>query len=236
MDTVTGILVFCVLLFANGIQAITGFAGTLLAMPPCIRLLGADDAKTVLNILAQVSGLLIMLGARKDVNWRVLGRMLALMLVGMAAGVWLYRTLPLDYLLVIYGVIILVIALQRLFLPHILPARGPWWVILIAGIIHGMFVSGGALLVVYAAGAMPRKEEFRATMASVWFFLGFVMTGTQVQSGAVTRDVLLLTALCLIPMVLGTWIGGRLVKRVPQLLFEKITNVLLVISGLLAVF
>lgn len=232
----TNVLLFLVLLFANGIQAITGFAGTLLAMPPCIRLIGADDARTILNVLAQVSGLLIMLGAIRDVNWRVLGRMLALMIVGIAAGVWLYRTLPLDFLLVVYGVIILVIALQRLFLPHLLPQKGPWWIILIAGIIHGMFVSGGALLVIYAAGAMPRKEEFRATMASVWFFLGFVMMGTQLHSGAVTGDVLLLTGFCLLPMLLGTWIGGRLVHRVPQQIFNQITNILLVISGLLAIF
>ena len=52
-EPLTAVQLFLALLFANGIQAITGFAGTLLAMPPCIRLIGADDAKTVLNLLAQ---------------------------------------------------------------------------------------------------------------------------------------------------------------------------------------
>lgn len=237
LDTVTSFLLFLVLLFANGIQAITGFAGTLLAMPPCIRLIGADTAKTVLNILAQVSCLMILLGSLRCVNWRELGKMLGLMLVGMAVGIWLYSVLPLDFLLTVYGILIILIVLQKLFLPRLFPEKGRWLtgIIPLAGIIHGMFVSGGALLVVYASGALPRKEEFRATMAAVWFFLGFFLTAAQVWSGAVTADVLCLTAFCLIPMALGTWLGGRLVKRISQQLFMKITYVLLVISGILAI-
>ena len=66
----------------------------------------------------------------------------------------------------------------------------------LAGIIHGMFVSGGALLVVYASGALPRKEEFRATMAAVWFFLGFFFTAAQVQS-----------------LLHGAWHPGRLPRH-----------------------
>ena len=41
-EPITAVLLFLVLLFANGIQAITGFAGMLLAMLPCIRLIGTD--------------------------------------------------------------------------------------------------------------------------------------------------------------------------------------------------
>lgn len=47
------------LFVANVIQAITGFAGTVLAMPPSIYLLGMDNAKVVLNVMALLSGLMI---------------------------------------------------------------------------------------------------------------------------------------------------------------------------------
>lgn len=40
-------------------------------------------------------------------------------------------------------------------------------------IIHGMFVSGGALLVIYATQVLKEKEEFRATVAPVWVVLNF---------------------------------------------------------------
>ena len=50
--------IFLIVLFiANIIQAITGFAGTVLAMPASMFLLGIDDAKVVLNVMALISAL-----------------------------------------------------------------------------------------------------------------------------------------------------------------------------------
>ena len=46
----TIILYFIIILLTNMIQGITGFAGTVLAMPFCILLLGIGIAKPVLNI------------------------------------------------------------------------------------------------------------------------------------------------------------------------------------------
>ena len=56
------------------------------------------------------------------------------------------------------------------------------FVIFAAGIIHGMFVSGGALLVIYAAGALKDKEEFRATIALIWLTIGCYITGIHVPA------------------------------------------------------
>ena len=46
------ILFFIILFAANVIQAVTGFAGTLLAMPVSIQLIGVLEAKVILNIMA----------------------------------------------------------------------------------------------------------------------------------------------------------------------------------------
>ena len=42
-----------------------------------------------------------------------------------------------------------------------------------------MFVSGGALLVIYATQVLKEKEEFRATVAPVWVVLNFFLMVTQ---------------------------------------------------------
>lgn len=61
--------IFLIVLFiANIIQAITGFAGTVLAMPASMFLLGIDDAKVVLNVMALISGLLIAISSYKSIN------------------------------------------------------------------------------------------------------------------------------------------------------------------------
>lgn len=54
--------IFLIVLFiANIIQAITGFVGTVLAMPASMFLLGIDDAKVVLNVMALISVAILLL-------------------------------------------------------------------------------------------------------------------------------------------------------------------------------
>ena len=53
------ILVLLILFGANLLQAITGFAGTLISMPPTMKLIGVDEAKALLNAIAQISSLMI---------------------------------------------------------------------------------------------------------------------------------------------------------------------------------
>jgi hypothetical protein len=108
-------------------------------------------------------------------------------------------------------------------------------VIFAAGIIHGMFVSGGALLVIYASLVMKDKEEFRATLALIWVTIGCYMTYNQVALGNFNSYVIFLMILGIIPVFVGTWIGTKLVKKIRQEIFMNITYVLLLISGIMAI-
>ena len=63
------LLFLFVLFVSNVIQAITGFAGTVLAMPPSVYLLGLDHAKVVLNVMAWLSGLMIAVTGYRHINW-----------------------------------------------------------------------------------------------------------------------------------------------------------------------
>ena len=55
------ILFFAVILLSNIIHGITGFAGTLLAMPFSLMLVGYGVAKPVLNVLGILSGVYVIL-------------------------------------------------------------------------------------------------------------------------------------------------------------------------------
>ena len=187
-------LLFLIVLFvSNVIQAITGFAGTVLAMPPSVYLLGLDHAKVILNAMAWFSGLMIAVTGYRHINWKELIKMSGFMLVGMFAGVQICRVVESeDILLTVYGIVIVAVALKNLcihserkFSPVILGI-----ILLLAGIIHGMFVSGGALLVIYATQVLKDKEEFRATVAPVWVVLNSCLMFTQMRAGLIGQDVI----------------------------------------------
>ena len=228
-------LLFLLVLFvSNVIQAITGFAGTVLAMPPSVYLLGLDHAKVVLNVMAWLSGLMIAVTGYRHINWKELLKMSAVMLVGMFAGIQICRIVKSEnILLTIYGIIIVVVALKNLCIhtEKKLPDLILWIVLILAGIIHGMFVSGGALLVIYATQVLKEKEEFRATVAPVWVVLNFFLMVTQFRSGLVGTADIRLICISILPLLIATWLGKKLVCKVSQKVFLNLTYILLLISG-----
>lgn len=80
---------FLVILLSNIIQGITGFAGTILAMPPSLMLVGYDTAKPVLNVLGLLSGIYVFAGHRKHVCWGELKKIVAVMAAGIVGGIFL---------------------------------------------------------------------------------------------------------------------------------------------------
>ena len=104
--------------FAYTVQAITGFAGNIFAMPVGTTLLGLESTVSILNAMGFFAcGLLTALNI-KSVNWRELGKILGVMIVFMVLGIWLDTLVPLHILLKIYGVIIVIIGIKNLAVPQ----------------------------------------------------------------------------------------------------------------------
>lgn len=239
MFGIKDLIVFLILFGANLLQAITGFAGTLISMPPTIKLIGADEAKALLNSIAQISSLMIVCTGFKHINWKEFGKIFVCMIIGMTVGVWIYSHFPLKQLLVAYGIMIIVIAFKKIISKNENKKELPQWfmicILLAAGMIHGMFVSGGALLVVYATLVLKDKEEFRATVALIWVTTGFYITIPQALTGGFNSHVLSLLIVGVIPVFAGTFIGTKMVKKISQDVFMNITYILLLLSGIMAV-
>lgn len=174
--------------FAYTVQAITGFAGNIFAMPVGTTLLGLESTVSILNAMGFFAcGLLTALNI-KSVNWRELGKILGVMIVFMVLGIWLDTLVPLHILLKIYGVIIVIIGIKNLAVPQqkFMPEWALWIILALAGLIQGMFVSGGALLVIYAVQKLRDQQQFRITLSAVWTVLNLIYAGIAFQQGHFT--------------------------------------------------
>ena len=230
-------LLFLLTLFvSNTIQVITGFAGALLAMPPSIRLVGVEAAKPIVAIVSGASSVYVALRHWRDIDFRQLGKITLLMGAGLLVGIWLFDTLAFDLLLRLYGAVIILIALKKLFVhkEFKLPAAALYGCLFLAGLFHGMFISGGSFLVVYAVWAMPEKEKFRATVSAVWVILNSYLLYSHYRAGYFVPEVLGLLAASAIPFLLAVWLGSRLAKRISAQKFLLLTYILLLISGVIA--
>lgn len=226
-------LFLLVVFLTNVIQGITGFAGTVLAMPFTILLYGIDVAKPSLTMLTTLACVFIVVRGYKDIAWKEFFKMFVLMFIGVFTGEYIYHFFQARMLLHIYAAFIIAIAVMGLIKKKeaALPETVMGGIVLLAGVIHGMFISGGPLLIIYAVRKIPDKKNFRVTLSLIWISLNIYLMIKQYLGGLMTASTLGITALGVPALLLGILIGGILAKRMSQEFFLKLTYVLLIISG-----
>ena len=220
---------------AYTIQAITGFAGNMLAMPIGTSLLGLNETAALLNVAGFLACGGLALANYKHINGKELGKILSVLVVFMFVGIWLDTIIPLPILLRIYGILVIAVGLKGLFFPtkKNLPEWVLWLILVFAGLIQGMFVSGGAFLVIYAVQKIRDKQQFRITLSATWGVLNFIYAVVAFQAGYFTEEANFLV-ICIIPLiVIATVLGSYLQKRISQDAFIKFVNGLLVLIGLI---
>ena len=105
-------------------------------------------------------------------------------------------------------------------------------VIALAGLVHGMFVCGGPLLIVYASEALQDKEEFRATVSAVWIVLNGIMLARDINSGVFKGgNTLSLMWISLAVLVLALFIGNLIEHKMNKRAFMLVSYILMIISG-----
>ncbi|WP_294148445.1 sulfite exporter TauE/SafE family protein [uncultured Clostridium sp.] len=246
------ILFLLIILFTNIIQGITGFAGTILAMPPSLMLVGYPVAKPVLNVLGLLSGIYVFAGKHGSVCWKELKKIVAVMAAGIIGGILIKGLFAgkEQILYKILGVFIIFLSVQGIYTlkkgdgkdgkkaafaaqERVKDSPALYLLLVLAGIVHGIFVSGGPLLIGYLTKKIPDKVSFRATISTVWIFLNGMILADDIRMGLWNAE-LVKTQMISIPFLLaGMFIGAKLYARMSQKLFMMITYLLLFISGVL---
>lgn len=237
------VLFLIIVLLTNIIQGITGFAGTILAMPASVLLVGYETAKPILNILGILAGLYVVVTSYRHIDRKEFLKIVSVMFIGIIGGIFL-KTLftgsP-SLLYKILGTVVLAVAFEGIYKLFIKKGEGSktqnkavsYIILIVSGIVHGMFVCGGPLLVAYLAGRIKDKQAFRATVSAVWVVLNMVVMLDDIRSGYFNPSVLLLLAVSSAVLFLGMALGSVLYKKMSREVFMKITYVLLVFSGAL---
>lgn len=230
------LLFYLIVFLTNIIQTISGFAGTMLAMPLSISLIGMDQARFILNLMGLLVSVIVLFQEKDNVEVRSIIGIIVFMTVGIGISILLSAWVSQDVLLTVYGVVIILFAIYQLAGCEI-PLNKWTSVILLlaAGIIHGLFVSGGALLVVYAMNRFKEKDQFRANLSLVWVILNSILLLSFIFEGTANVSLELLS-IPTIATLLGVLLGSRSASKINQKKFSFFTKCLLLIMGLIIIF
>ena len=228
------VLFLLILMFGVFVQSLAGFGGTLLSMPLGIMLMGIGLTKPVMTIVAWITGVVVLITEYKYINKKELLKMVAVMLVGVLGGIWVSGKVQLNFLLLIYAVVVAGVGFKKLFFPQ---KRKPSVAVqntalALAGVMQGLFVSGGSFLGIYAVERLPEKREMRATVNAIWSIINSIMIFTYFLNGTMTKDVLTMSGIAIVPTLIAIWLGGVLTKKIKQSTFLKMIYIILIVSGI----
>ena len=241
------VLFVIVVFISNVIQSITGFAGTVLAMPFSIMLVGYGTAKPVLNVIGIVLSLGVIGLNHKSLNKKEFIKIISIMLVGMVAGMVITKQFSINAALLykLLGVIVLVFVGIGVFNALMQKYKKKddeekksktgfllYIVLVVAGVVHGMFICGGPLLVVYASQKIKGRDEFRVTVSAVWAVLNTIVLFSDIRAGYFNTKLFILLGICIAVLFGALWVGNIIFRHINKKWFMITTYVLMAISGI----
>lgn len=226
------VLVLCALLLGFAKTAIGGVAmiGVVLAAV----VLPTKDSTGVALLMLLVGDLVAVWTYRHNVDWRLIARLVLPVLLGIGLGAVFLAWVDDQVLKRTIGVILLGLLLLG-FWPDRLGAHRPA-VAMSYGGLSGFTTmvanAGGPAMSLYLLAAGYDKWRFLGTTS--WFFFAVNVTKLPVSIGlGIVRPETALVAAVLVPAVLlGTWIGRVVVKRIEQKTFDRLITIFVAISAI----
>jgi len=230
-----------IVLFAFTTQIISGFGSIIIGLTLGSFIYPIEELLPILVLLTISSNIYILVKHRSYVDWTLLlKRIIPSMGVGLIIGIFIFNFFETAMLKKLYGIFVLFFSIRELFL--LIGKRNTektighyqsygWF--FAAGIIHGIYASGGPLVVYPVSRIIQNKSTFRSTLVALWLCFNVVLVLSYAYTNRFTPSVItrffLLFPLMILSIVLGEWLHNY----VNEYKFRIIIFILLLFAGLL---
>ncbi len=222
-------------LVAFGTEGAIGFGGTVIAACIGAQLIPLDELLPAFVPLNLAMSAWLLASGRDAIAWPVLLRTIALpVALGAAAGLALFHIPAKTVLAAVFGGFVAVLAVVQLVRPASRPLSRAWQrVFLVAGgVAHGLFGTGGPMIVYVTRRELVDKRAFRATLAVLWFVLNVALLVNFLALGLYGRPTVELGGVVGLALIPGLWLGQRVHDALDGARFERVVWLLLLVAGL----
>jgi uncharacterized membrane protein YfcA len=233
------VILSVVALSSYATEGAIGFGGTVLAASIGGAALATTIPLTTVLLPAFVplnfvlSGYLLGRGV-KTVAWRMLATEVAPAVgAGMAVGLALFHLPAKTAFALAFGVFVVGLALLQLARPADRPLPRPLQLVLlgIGGVAHGLFGTGGPMIVYVVRRRLPDKLAFRSTLAVLWLVLNCALLANYASSGLYGRATAEAGGAIALAIVPGLVIGERIHHKLDAARFERLVWIVLLLAG-----
>ncbi len=234
----------CAVTLAFAVRGGAGFGGGVVMAPLLALVAPLAVVVPVSSALNMISGVSQGVREWRKVEWRELLRITPFSFAGVFLGIWLLSRIDARPLSKAFGVFIVCYALYMLKSKGVMPVIARRWLYPIgavlsmaAGMVGALFGgAAGPLYVMYLSALKLDRDRFRATITMIMVTMGASRVIGFLAAGMYTQKVLTLLLMGLPLVLLGGWIGARVVARMDQERFARVIGAVLLASGSILIF
>jgi len=227
-------------LIAYTTQAMTGFGSVIIAVTLGSNLYPLEFLLPILVPLDVLLNTFIVSKYHQAVDRAILlKRILPLMGVGLLAGIGIFQFVHGPLLKRLFGLLVTLLCARELY--KLQRAEGRLQglsrakyslALLSAGIVQGVFASGGPLVVYAVSRFTLPKTVFRSTLSALWLVTNVTLTTSYILTGRFTLESLRFVGFLLPMILLGMVAGLKLHDRVDEHRFRVLVYVILMVAGI----
>jgi len=244
------LLLGLIVVIAQGLEGITGFGSTVLAVPFLAMILGLEKAVAISAAHTWLLTIYIVIVSWDKIVWKEFRFIALYVLLGLPVGYFIFKTLDDTYLKLVLSLFMIGVGINGIRMtrrsrqaePSVEPVKKTHlmrFILFLGGIIHGAFASGGPFVVIYAAQALKDKTLFRVSMCLLWLSMNTILIIIYTADGLWYRDSSLAfhALLATLPFLLvGIFVGDYLHHRVSEYAFRLIVFALLLGTGFVVMY
>ena len=239
LDAGVLLLVAFIVLVTSTLKGLTGFGFALTSLPLLSLFISPKEAVPLITVCSVFLDGYTLYEAKKSVQYREIITLVVSGIIGMILGTYFLISLDSQVLRLAIGVITVLFAAASI--------KGVRWEIsntklasipvgLISGVLGGSMSISGPPIVLFFNNQRVEKTIFRANLIAYFFSLYVATVPAYVLGNLITIDLLTTSAIMVPIIFFGATLGIRLSRKVNEDVFKRITLLLVLASGILAIF
>ncbi|PFG17078.1 hypothetical protein ATK74_1638 [Propionicimonas paludicola] len=226
------VLIGAALLVGFGKTAIGGVV--MIAVVASAMVLPTKESTGFMLLLLLTGDVVAVWTYRHNVDWRLIGRLVLPILVGIGVGAGFLRWVDDLVLKRTIGVIVLTLLVAG-FWPDKLAAHRPWvgrGYGALAGFTTMVANAGGSPMSLYLLAAKYDKWRFLGTTSWLFFAVNLTKLPVSIGLGIISPRTAVLAAVLVPVVLLGTWLGRLTIARIDQVTFDRLITAFVALAGL----
>ena len=231
-------VVIAAALAASFLSAVAGFGGSVILLPVLVWTVGVTDAIPILTVAQLIGNLARAVFNHRELDWAVIWRFALGAVPAAIAGGIIFAKAPAGALVRVLGVFLLLMVLYRYTRwGRSIKLRRAGFIPLgaVSGILSAVLGTVGPLVAPFFLAYGLVKGAYIGTEAMTAVTMHVTKLAVYGSYSLVDLRILLTGLGIGAVMIIGTFLGSKLLKRVPERLFPYIIELTLLISGLLLI-